>query len=352
MNCGLEYLDPSVFGADNLDDQWKENLPSTASIDGFEMNSHTLNIVNDGGLELNPRTVMDELPVDANENHDDKMALNDTKSDQKKQKKYACLGKPKPRFVGNPPKRHDKYVSITIDQLIESQKESLIAEVLRLKSFVKPSREFGKKWGVLIPEYTVKKLYDEHMSKFPPEEASPEMLELQSNSGYTSDPLTLAEKFEIVDLCQNMKYTEAAQLVYDRFGKAVTYHKIRTMLKLGRVQLNVSVEDRVGIINMAEKEGIVKAARFYSDKCGVDISEAAVVHCIKFAEPGYRPHSFHVSSPSCNWWSLSVGTRKAVMRYANRHTNAQTANKYFKSHGILLSEATIRSMKGHKNPYL
>ncbi len=336
MNSGLGCLDRSVFGVEYNAEHWKEILPESASMGGFEQDFNQLP-ESDIGLVPTLRMPMAEISVNSSDvKKAGTVARRESVTKKVKKKCYPNLAK-KPQ----PPKRKE-YVSLKHDQITDTQKEILIDEVLECKSFVKPSREFSEKWGVLITESTIQRLYDDYISNFPHQEVTKEMLDLQGSDCMKSfDTLTLAERFEIFDLCENVASPDAAQIIYKRYGKIINCNTVTKILKNKRSRLELSIEDRIGIVNMASDEGLIPAARFYAQKCNVELSEAMVQALTEIAGTPFKRYP-------CPASAVDPNMQLAIARYARSHTLAQTANKFSPILGYPLAESAVHAIKIQK----
>ncbi len=332
MNTGLEFLNPSIFGDEYEAGHWNETLPESANMDGFKMDPNQLGTDFDVEQNLKSRMPMADISLNSGLVTASSNIENGSTSKKSRKKSYPSLAK-KPK----PPKCR-KYVSMKYDQIVEVQKEIIISEVLKCKSFVKPSRELSKKWGMLVTERTIERIYDDYISKFPVAEVSAEMLELDSGRFKSEDVLTVAERFEIFDRCENVACPDAAQIVYDCFGKIIPCAVVAKLLKNQRIRLDLSIDDRVGIVNMASDEGLVPATRFYAKKCNVDLNESMVLALTQIAGTPFK-------RCPCPASSVDPIMQAAISKYAKSHTLSQTANRFSQILGIPLSETAVCVIK-------
>ncbi len=172
--------------------------------------------------------------------------------------------------------------SVLHEQLSEKQKMNLMNGAVKSRSFVRPAREYSQKWGFLISEHTVHELFADYISELPLKEISSEMLVLKKcglrmpenvSAAERSvlqwcDELTPEEKLKLFDSFEYPTGNEAAQFVYENFGKFISCDTARTFFKdnYRRSSVKVSVEDQIGMVNMAVKKGLRQTASFYTQK--------------------------------------------------------------------------------------
>ncbi len=336
MNSGLECLDRSVFGGEYNAEHWKEILPESASMGGFEENSYPLPTESDIGLVPTLRMPMAEISVNSSDvKEGGKVEKGQSIAKKARKTSYPNLAK----TYSNARKPQRMYVSMNRDQITDVQKEILVDAVLKCKSFVKPSREFSQKWGVLITERTIQRLYDDYISNFPHQEVTKEMLDLRGSDCMKSfDTLTLAERFEIFDLCENVASPDAAQIIYECYGKIINCNTVTKILKNKRSRLELSIEDRIGIVNMASSEGLIPAARFYAQKCNAELSEAMVQALTEIAGTLFKRYP-------CPASAVDPNMQLAISSYARSHTLTQTANKFSPILGYPLAESAVHMIK-------